>query len=240
MDYQPTAQVEKQKEVPKQQSKKKADIHQESSGPSSPNIVTGDHSTVNIQMPVASQPRFREKVDSVRFHFGDNLLHCSIKELLEGRTVTAVRFGKTGTVSVHLEGGVVYVDASIAGGGGLPPIEIKHNEFERPRLGWDRNSDESALEFVNTNQNALFQLIYTSDFDIHLRGVFPIGNGALVITDGTSSMVNPAGSILPYLPKTIFKYPSSVHPGQPAEFLIRLFRPFSPVPLAARMVAACG
>jgi hypothetical protein len=212
VDYQqPPAQVETQKTgAQKQAPQKKPDVHQESHGSNSPNISMGDHGTVNInQAQPARSPRFREKVEMVRFVMGGMKAGDSVSTL-RTRHVTPFRFGDAVPFEMYMEGDTVYVDVRVGDGSRSSPfVTIKHNEFVQPPVGWDRNFDDSALEFVNQNGLPMFQLIYAGPSIVQVTGIFVVDK-FLIIANETSMAINPGPGFY-HLPEPIFKYPSHLH-----------------------------
>jgi len=51
-------------------------------------------------------------------------------------------------------------------------LELKNNELRHLPKGWDTNLDERALEIVNENGNAVFQLVYGASSDAIVNGIF--------------------------------------------------------------------
>ena len=97
------------------------------------------------------------------------------------------------------------------GGLGMPQISIKHNEFSPPPVGWDRNFDDSALEFVTHSGAPVLQLVYVGDSEVEVRGILVANNTIVVVTD-KGMYGNPRGKVP--LSRPIFKYPSARHPHE--------------------------
>ncbi len=214
----PPVQVQN-KTITKSQATTDKIVHQQSSGPNSPNIVTGNNSPVTITSTVVRNPRFREKIDRVTLRLGAFIdMDYSVKELAHPRS-DAFQFGTLRPFALYMESGTIYLDVTMPSypPGKLPPIEIKHNEFSQPPPGWDRNFDDSALEFVNQTGVPILQLIYGSS-DVTIRGVFVIGNSVLAATENGTQYVkfDSAHSITPPItpPAAIFRYPSRSHSGE--------------------------
>jgi hypothetical protein len=197
---------------------KKPAITQESKGDNSPNVATGDHSTVIINSAPKGNPRFREKIERVYFHFGNNTVGLPVATLRTSHFDLFRAFGGSllagkSKVGMYMEGDTIFVDVSITSPSNqLPSVEIKHNEFSQPQRGWDRNFDESALEFVDPQGRALFQLIYQDSTNVALYGVFSPSPGFVLAMTKEGTTINPLGSF--NLPPPLFKYPSREHPGE--------------------------
>jgi len=160
---------------PAQVQQKQPTVKQDSSGANSPNVVTGNNSTVIVNPPASGSPRFREKIDRATLSLGTNVMTCTTDILRAHRCGGLFIFsGQRVPEALYMEGNVVYVDAIVYSSNGIP-IEIKHNEFTQPPPGWDRNFDDDALEFVDQNQNPVLQLIYESATDIRISGRFYLG-----------------------------------------------------------------
>lgn len=199
---------------PAQVQKKQPDIKQESSGANSPNIVTGDHSNVVINQ--ARSPRFHEKVENVNFHLGGGIIYYSADRLRSAR-LPLLNLNKKTALEAYMEGNVIFVDVSVTTAAtGLLPVLIKHNEFPQPPNGWDRNFDDSAIEFVDANGDVVFQLIYQDGANVEINGVFAPEGGGLVIATKDGMKINPRPGVYP-LPVPIFQYPSREHPGERAK-----------------------
>lgn len=172
-----------------------------------------ENSTVPTPPPKLEEPTFREKVEKVSFSLGGGGVHI-VYDLsgLEKMPREPFNFGGFSPVKVYVENGTVYADVTVYGGTGLPPIEIKHNEFVKRPLNWDSNSSVRALEIVNENQFPIFQLIYKTQSHIVVNGVFPSPSGLILANEERTVF-------MPTLPTTfslkrIFKYPSWKYPGQ--------------------------
>src|SRR5271157_170097 len=173
----------------------------------------GDHGTVNINQaqPVRS-PRFKEKVEMVRFVMGGMNAVTSVSTLRSGH-VRPFSFGGAVPFEMYMEGDTVYVDVKVGDGSRSSPlVTIKRNEFLQPPAGWDRNFDDSALEFVDQAGHPMFQLIYTGSSLVQVAGLFTSGR-FLIIANETSMAVNPHPGLY-RLPAPIFRYPSHLHVGE--------------------------
>lgn len=192
---------------------KKRGVKQESTGNNSPNISTGDHATITFNNSTqARNPRFREKVEKVTLWLGGMGAGFSVAQLAKPNA-SAFQFGGQKPFAVYMENGTIYVDVNIPGpNADSPAIEIKKNEFSQPPSRWDRNFDDSALEFVNQNGVPVFQMIY-GDSEVRIMGVFDLGNGAVLVANGSVTSISSRGPTISG-PAAIFKYPSYSHKGE--------------------------
>ena len=123
-------------------------------------------------------------------------------------------FGGFKPIRFYVDNGKFYADVGLYGGSGLPPVEVKHNEFIVRPMNWDRNSDKNALEVVNELERPIFQLVYRSPGHVVINGIFQ-APGWLVLAneDGATTIANPPTQVA-FALKRIFKYPSWKYPGQ--------------------------
>jgi hypothetical protein len=135
---------------------------------------------------------------------------------LDGQGVEPVLWGGYKPIRLYLDRGTLFADVSLYGGGGQPPIELKHNEFVLRRADWDRNFDSVALEIVNESKFPVFQLIYESPYKIIINGVFPLPTGLILAGDYGLSLNAPfirKGFTI----QRLFKYPSNQYLAQRQE-----------------------
>ncbi|MGO8667648.1 MAG: hypothetical protein ACLQUW_05730 [Desulfobaccales bacterium] len=158
------------------------------------------------------QPTFREKIEKVTIGIGNNSMVYDIN-ILRQQKVNPLTLGGYCPITAYVEGDKLFADVTIYGGSGKPPIEIAHNEFVvRPPL-WDKNSNKDALEVVDENNNPVFQIIYRSQSQVIINGIFPYPGGRVVLSGEEGMLINPPLSAKISL-KRIFKYPSWQYPGQ--------------------------
>jgi hypothetical protein len=204
-------------EPPPAQVQKKPPSSQESKGDNSPNIVAGDNSTITINPPSQDRnPRFREKIENITLTFGGMHFVWPVAGLATPRSPMLIN--KEVPFTAYMKNGTMYVDVNITNGSGpgAPSIKIVNSEFSQPPIGWDRNFDGTALEFVNEKRIPLFQMIYGSS-DVTIYGVFIIGNMIFTVNEsGTRQFSSMPSGPLP-TPKRIFEYPSSLHRGERAK-----------------------
>lgn len=121
---------------------------------------------------------------------------------------------------MYVENDKLYADFKLYGGHSEPPIEIKHNEFTIRRAGWDKNYNRDALEFVDEEYKPIFQLIYKTDTYIIINGIFSFPGGVILAGKGGTEVIsdealkNNPDLLKDFVPKRIFKYPSSKYLGQ--------------------------
>ena len=210
-----------QGDVPTEVQKQKPHIKQESSGANSPNVITGDNSTVNIYY--SSGPRFREKVKEIHFTLGNKGFTLTQPIQATGKVLgRPFNFGGFVPIKLYVEKGVLFADVSILAMSDLTrvpvPIEIKHNEFSAGGLGIDKNVDDSALEIVDEKLNPIFQLIYIDDAHLQLNGAFTAGNtGGIAGADNKGfgmAGIQGAAALFPLALTRIFNYPAREHRGE--------------------------
>ena len=130
------------------------------------------------------------KVDpaqEITFSLGENGISMGyILADLENGTKTAANLGGV-TFNVYVTNGKFYVDTSLYDVGGSPII-IKGNEFLVKPSNWDKNYDANALEVVNQSGDAIFQLIYESQYHIVINGIFLLPNGQIVQASNSGSI----------------------------------------------------
>ena len=100
-------------------------------------------------------------------------------------------------------------------------VVIKHNTILHWPAGWDHNSNQHALEFVDEHFTPVFQLIIKGPTDLEMNGRFATPGGVTILsptlglrvargTFAASELAN--AELVP-----IFRYPSWKYPGQYAE-----------------------
>lgn len=159
------------------------------------------------------EPTFREKVEEVTFSLSEGGIHVIYKfSELEQGPKEPFNFGGFSPVKIYVEDSKLYADVTVYGGAGLPPIEIKHNEYVVRPTNWDLNKSSTALEVVNESQEPVFQLIYKKPSHIVVNGIFPFPGG-LILANESGMILNPTMPTSFSLER-IFKYPSSKYPGK--------------------------
>jgi len=164
------------------------------------------------------QPTFREKVENVTVSLGRGGISVSYTmRSLKNGPMRPFLFDKFAPIIMYVEDNKLYADVKVSGPSGESPIEIKHNEFTVRVPGWDKNSNQSALEVVNQQGFPVFQMIYRNNYEIEINGFISIP-GSLVIAqeDGVRiiSLKDLSSTKIPVSIKRIFKYPSWKYPGQ--------------------------
>jgi len=123
---------------------------------------------------------------------------------------------------VYLENGHFYVDTTLyAGRLSIPAVKVRKNEIDMGfgSLSLDRNFTDKALEVVDQNLVPLLQMIFETDRQVVINGVFlspKDGKTAIIITPTGNQKVDidPSGQKKVMVPlKPIFKYPSWRYPG---------------------------
>jgi hypothetical protein len=59
-------------------------------------------------------------------------------------------------------------------------------------------------------------MVYVTPSDISIRGILVFSQGFMIVANETGSVMNPKDPFT-NAPKRLFKYPSRLHPGEPAE-----------------------
>ena len=113
----------------------------------------------------------------------------------------------------YLDSGKLFLDANVFAGSDQPPIRIRRNVIYGLPFGWDGNYSSRALEIVSADTMPVFQIVFTSEDSIRVRGVFQDQQG-LVIVDGTGVSTAQKKRVLFYGTRPIFKYPSWKFPHQ--------------------------
>jgi hypothetical protein len=156
---------------------------------------------------------FREKIENYTFSLGGGGVHVTYSvDALRAGPKDPFYLGGFSPVRVYLDDEKLFADCAVYAGPGRPPVEVKKNQFVVRPASWDRNFSSKALEIVDSQQNAVFQLIYKTPSHIVVNGIFPFPGG-LILADESGMLINPT------LPTTfrlnrIFKYPSWKYPGQ--------------------------
>lgn len=163
--------------------------------------------------PDLKEPTFSENVKHFTFSLGEGGISVEYaKETLEKKHMNnSFAFGGYHPVDLYIEDGKLYADVKIYGGKGLPPISIKKNKLSNKPSDWDFNSNDKALEIVDSKQNPIYQFFYKTPSHIVMNGIFPYPGG-LILANKKEVIMNPGLPTLFKL-KRIFKYPSWKHPG---------------------------
>ena len=123
------------------------------------------------------------------------------------------------SVTARLVGDQLLIDAKLG-----PSLELKDNKLLHLPIGWDTNFDENALEIVNSENNAVFQLVYGDRENAVVSGIFlrivgesPGAPPRWVVANQDGAAFFPATEEqienLKALP-LIFKYPAALHKGE--------------------------
>ena len=154
------------------------------------------------------QPTFDEGIDTVVFTIGNDSQQESVAQL---RAAKQRFFLGDIPAFLYVEGNKPYVDVDILTPPGEPPVRLRHNRLMNRPDFWDMNSDKTALEVVNEKQQPVFQFIYKSPSHIVIYGLFFNGYVPWLAYEGG---IRSTPKLDPYPLRTIFKYPSSDHPGE--------------------------
>lgn len=119
---------------------------------------------------------------------------------------------------VYLLNDRFYVDTKLYAGYGIPSVEVVRNEVTMKIALLDRNFTDKALEVVDQRGAPLLQMIFETDRQVRINGIFatPDGRSAIIITLTGNQKVDSDQTeknkiIVPLKP--IFKYPSWKYPG---------------------------
>jgi hypothetical protein len=113
----------------------------------------------------------------------------------------------------YLDSGKLFFDANVFAGSDQPPIQIRRDVIHGLPFGWDGNYSGRALEIVSTDTLPVFQLLFTSEDSVRIRGVFQVRQG-LIIVDESGVSTAQKRRVLFYGTRPIFKYPSWKYPHQ--------------------------
>ena len=164
-----------------------------------------------------NQPRFSEESTSFSFSFGGGLRVIYDKDRLEKEAIYPFNFGEFKPVKLYIEDGILYADVSVYGGSNLPPIKIIRNKLIGKPKQWDFNSNDNAIEIINSHGKPAYQLYYKSPTQIIVNGVFPFPRGFVIAGPKGATVIQNANVFSNFSLKPIFKYPSWKYPGQLAE-----------------------
>jgi len=120
--------------------------------------------------------------------------------------------GENKPVKLYVQGDRLFADVTVSAGVGQPSIEIRRNEFTVRVPGWDKNSDQQALEIVNAQHQPVFQMIYLNNFHVQVNGFLTFPGGMVVGHNG--GMTSNPSPPFEFQIDRIFKYPSAQHPGE--------------------------
>jgi hypothetical protein len=165
------------------------------------------------ETPPLKQPRFREKTKEAAVFIGQGRINLKLEDLERQRIGLLSAYGAE--IYVSAENGSLLLDCTLYDDKETSAVVITRNEFEVIHPSWDKNSSERALEIVNSEKQPVFQIIYESDTQIRIFGLFYGKTGAVVL-DG-NGMHPVLKKPTPYPFKPIFKYPSFKYPGEYAE-----------------------
>lgn len=161
--------------------------------------------------PPGTRLGFRPAGEKFTINLGDRVFITRPAELADKPFEPLILKG-TVPFRAYIEGGLLYVDASVfTGDTAEPVIEIARNQYKRIPPGWDVNSTPAALEIVNERGEPVFHLIYKSPSEAKVEGVFQTPDGAYVIDEHGQGY-----GLKPDI-KPVFKYPSWKYPGQYAD-----------------------
>jgi hypothetical protein len=186
---------------------------QQSTGANSPNI-SGNNNVVTYgeAKKTGGSSTFTENVSNVSYAviFGGITFGIG-KDNTRLRPVNLIDAKDSGFVRAYVEKGKLYVDATL-GTEKNKVVDITHNHFKSPPLGWDRNFNETALEFVDENLNPHLQFVYLNARTIEITGLFYINSNYKIYARKGQTIINPTAAMQP-LPR-LFKYPSRKYLGQ--------------------------
>jgi hypothetical protein len=153
--------------------------------------------------------------ETVSITFATHTQEITYSRLKEGWTAPSVSGGVSPLkIRVDVDKTRLLVDATVYGGAGAPPVEVRNNNLVESN-GWDRNSSLRAFEVVNQKLVPVFQMVYDPDnhHQIIIRCILPNLGGVVAVTDHAMifNPPDPFGSIL----KRIFRYPSDAYAGDP-------------------------
>ncbi len=157
------------------------------------------------------QPTFQEHVREVTFTFGTNGVTYKMTKDLSPRPLPIV-FGGIKSPILYVVDRKPYIDVEIYGGHGESVVTVKRNQFIKPH-NWDSNSNDTALEIVDENQQPVLQLYYRTPSHIVINGVFLGQSGQILTATDDATYIETVGGERRQI-KRIFKYPAWKYRGQ--------------------------
>jgi hypothetical protein len=156
------------------------------------------------------------------FHVGDNGYTASVALDANGNfpPYTPVVFGAYDPQPLEFvaKNWILYVNATFDDGRNFIELKEGNPDFFPP--GWDMNQDRQAMEVVDPNGRAIFQVFYDNNLEITIYGVFMSkpGEGFVAdkrgLTQFSDKAVDASGCSSRTRFPPIFKYPSSQHLGE--------------------------
>jgi hypothetical protein len=117
---------------------------------------------------------------------------------------------------VYVEGDRLFVDVDLwSTTNPAAPVQLRHNRLIGRPPDWDVNSNDTALEIVDSHNNPVFQLIYETKSRVTIKGAFRTSTGASMTISDTGVAALPDAKMLPKFHITpIFRHPAWKYPGQ--------------------------
>jgi hypothetical protein len=163
-------------------------------------------------------PTFNVKTPKYFFLLGNTVISLfDADQLKEGKKVPiSLAFLHVNPVTVFVERDHFFADALLYSDTSGKQIVMKHNELSEKPLNWDSNSSQNAFEVVDEKCQPVFQLIYKSENEIRITGVFFMNDNVILVTPENvwDSIGADALPIMRQALKRIFKYPSWKYLGE--------------------------
>jgi hypothetical protein len=159
------------------------------------------------KQPIHDEPTFKEISGPFRVICGD--VSEISKSATREKQHCVLNVANTCVISAYIENGKIYADTMLYGNQDLRTVEIKHNAFMVAPPKWDRNFNNDALEIVDENLDPRLQIIYKTNYNVIIYGIFNVGGGVIFLGEH-GMIINPSTS--KKLPR-LFKYPSDRYSG---------------------------
>ena len=181
---------------------------QTKTNPQTPNTPSAN-TPVPFHLPTFVDESKIKPEQPVSISIGTNLAITTWDSLKTGFTLEPFMNGFD--ITVWKEYGRVLVDVVVSDNNSTP-IKITHNSIKVDYQKWDYNHDDYAFEVVNENNNPIFQIIYKTQFDLIINGIFPQPDKSVVWVNNNYVIYGPSAFEV-YNLNPIFKYPSEDNYG---------------------------
>jgi hypothetical protein len=160
------------------------------------------------------QPKFSEKITGLRINMGGGEDKKTLAQLQSSNGAVLIT-GPGIDVIARATNEVLYLDVDFLWKSDKPPLRVRNNELSNKPVGWDMNSDDTAMELVDAKKSPILQLVYPTDSTAVIRAFFTNEMGFAVFSDegmnfGGRPAPNPTNNPL----TRIFEYPSYKFPGK--------------------------
>ena len=158
------------------------------------------------------EARFRD-AKQFQVAFGGNVKSVARGEhavLFGGGSSSIGISGEPAFLTVYIQDGKLVVDASLKDN-----TILVANEFSKGNTKWDRNFDKDAFEVVDENGTPMLQIVYVTDEQIYINGVFQGRKGLYFVSpEGLFKTPDKLEDVKGYPLAPIFRYPSNKNQGK--------------------------